>query len=295
MTDVLNDLLSHLFAALAGLVNPIADILLKPIGTMSGWLSNTIVSAVAGVGLLIIFKYTSNQRAIGRVRDAIKANMLALKLYKDEFSVTARSQAAVFGGAFRLLFHSIVPLMVMMVPVILLLGQLGLWYQHSPLRPQTGETIVTMQLADSVGSDDWPDVRLEPSEIADVVIGPVRIISERQICWKIRARESGCRDLVFTLDSTDSTGDETVTKQLVVGDGVDLVAISPRRPGWKWISILMNPHERPFADGDVVQGISIEYPPRNSWNSGSDWWVGYFFVASMAFALLFKPFLKVRI
>ena len=51
---------------------------------------------------MIIFKYTSNQKAIGRVRDHIKANMLALKLFKDDMSVTFKSQGRVFGGAFRL-------------------------------------------------------------------------------------------------------------------------------------------------------------------------------------------------
>jgi len=32
-----------------------------------------------------------------------------------------------------------------------------------------------------------------------------------------------------------------------------------------------------------------------TWTSGSDWWIAYFFIASMVFALMAKPFLKVKI
>ena len=63
--------------------NALGRFLLAPIAVLPGWLSNTIISAVAGVFLLVIFKYTSNQRAIGKIRDDIKAHMLALKLFSD--------------------------------------------------------------------------------------------------------------------------------------------------------------------------------------------------------------------
>jgi hypothetical protein len=57
----------------------------------------------------------------------------------------------------------------------------------------------------------------------------------------------------------------------------------------------MYPLEKPFASEDLVQSISIAYPQRESRIYGTDWWVVYFFLASMACAVLCKPFLKVRI
>ena len=59
--------------------------------------------------------------------------------------------------------------------------------------------------------------------------------------------------------------------------------------------ILLHPAERPFGPDSLVESVSINYPDRPGLVSGTDWWVVYFFVASMIFALLFKPFLKVRI
>ncbi len=114
--------------------NLLGRILLAPIGVLPGWLSATIVAAVTGVLLLLVFKYTSNQRAIKRVRDDINANLLALKLFKDSAAVTLRAQGRMIAGGLQLMVLALVPMLVMAVPVLLLLGQLSLWYQSRPLR-----------------------------------------------------------------------------------------------------------------------------------------------------------------
>ncbi len=268
-------------------INILARFLLAPvIAGLPGWLSNTIISALTGLVLLAIFKYTSNQHAIGRVKDDIKAQMLALKLFKDSIAVTLQSQGRLFKGAFLLLFHAIRPMLVMIVPVSLLLAQLGLWYQSRPL--QSGEqTIVTMKLNDNIDSSSWPNVNIEPTAAAEVATGPIRIFSKRQICWEIKAREKGYHSIIFNTDR------QQFEKELTIGDG--FMRVSTERPGWNWGDILLNPLEKPFSPDSPVQSISIAYPDRLSRTSGTDWWLIYFFVASMVFALIFKPFLKVRI
>ena len=267
------------------LTNALAGFLLSPIGVMAGWLSNTIVSAVVGVVLLIIFKYTSNQRAIGRVRDNIKANMLALKLFKDSMSVTFQAQGEIFKGALLLLLHAIRPMLVMIVPVSLLLAQLGPWYQSRPLQPGE-QTLVIMKLNSKIDSP-WPKVDIESIPAVEVTIGPVRVFSKHEIYWKIKARENGYHRMTFQV------GKQQVEKELAIGDG--FMRVSAERPGWHWADILLHPLERPFGSDSPVNSISIDYPDRLSRTSGTDWWVIYFFAASMVFALIFKPFLKVRI
>ena len=49
---------------------------------LPGWLSATAVAAVTGVLLLVVFKYTSNQAAIKRVRNDINANLLTLEAFQ---------------------------------------------------------------------------------------------------------------------------------------------------------------------------------------------------------------------
>lgn len=265
-------------------INALGNLLMGWIGTVPGWLSNTIISAVTGVVLLIIWKYTSNQSAIGRVRDAIKADMLALKLFKDSISVTLRAQGRVFAGAGKLLVHALRPMMVIIIPVCLLFSQMGLWYQSRPLLPGE-ETIVRMKL-NSSSNLPLSEVNIESIPGAEIVTGPVRVFSKRQIFWQIKARQNGNHRIIF------KAGQQQIEKQLAIGDG--FMRVSVERPAWYWTDIMRNPAEKPFAPDSVVQSISINYPDRPSRTSGTNWWVGYFFVASMAFALIFKPFLKVR-
>jgi hypothetical protein len=278
------NLLAHIIAWLNTPVNALGKILLAPIGILPGWMSNTIVSAVLGVGLLLVFKYTSNQRAIGRARDDIKAHLLALKLFKDSLSVTFQAQGRVLKGALLLLRHSIRPMLVMIVPLALLLGQLGLWYQFRPLKPGE-QAVVTMKLGGEIGSH-WPAVGIESIQGAEVITGPVRLLSKREICWKIKARENGYHRILFRV------GNRRIEKEVAIGNG--FMRISAMRPGWCWHSILLYPSEKPFGPDSIVRSIAIDYPGRLSRTSGANWWLVYLFIASLVFATLFKPFLKVR-
>jgi uncharacterized membrane protein (DUF106 family) len=267
------------------LTNALGKFLLAPIGMLPGWLSNTIISAVVGVVLLVIFKYTSNQTAIGGVRNHIAADMLTLRLFKDSVIVTLQAQGRLLKGGFSLLFHALRPMAVMIVPVSLLLAQMGLWYQSRPLRPGE-QAVVTMKLSGETESP-WPQVTIEPTPAAELTTGPVRVLSKRELCWKIKARQNGYHRIFFRVDG------EQVEKALAVGDG--FMRVSTRRPGWNWADVLTYPAEKPFGPHSVVGAISVDYPKRLSRTSGSDWWLVYFFVASILFALIFKPFLRVRI
>ena len=265
--------------------NAIGGFFLAPVASVPGWFSITVISAVLGVFLLIIFKYTSNQKAIGHVRDDIKANLLAVKLFKDSFSVTFRSQARVFCASFKLLFYSIVPMLVMIVPVILIMAQMSLWYQARPLLPGDEPVIVRLKLNDNL--DTLPQVILESLPAARTMIGPVRVFTKKEIFWKIKPVEDGNYNLIFHI------GDRRYEKQLAVGEG--FMRLSPKRPGADFVDILLYPLEKPFTSDFLVHSISINYPERDSRINGTDWWIVYFFVVSMIFAFMFKPFLKVRI
>jgi hypothetical protein len=255
------------------------------IAVMPDWLSLSLISIVAAAPLLLIFKYTSNQKAIGKIRDNIKANMLALKLYKDSFSVTVNAQVKVFINALLLLVNAIIPMLVMIIPVSLLLAQMALWYQARPLKIGE-EATVTMQLADNENMA-WPNVTITSMPTAKNLIGPVKIQSKREICWKIQASETGNIPIVFKVD------DLNIEKKLVIGNGLNKVSLS--RPGENWIQRLLHPLEAPFDENSPVKSISIIYPQRSSFFSGSDNWVISFFLISLIAALLIKPILKVKL
>src|SRR5262245_45652909 len=102
-------ILAQIIVWLNALANAVGRPLLSPVASLPGWLSATLVACVTGALLLLIFKYTSNQAAIKRVRDDINANVFALKLFKDATPVVLAAQAAMIRGAFRLFVLAIVP------------------------------------------------------------------------------------------------------------------------------------------------------------------------------------------
>jgi hypothetical protein len=259
--------------------------LLAPVAMVPGWMSATVIAGVTGVVLLAVFKHTSDQRAIHRVRNDIDAHLLALKLFRDSARVALRAQGRVLAGAGRLFLLAIVPMLVMALPVTLVLGQVSLWYQARPLRVGE-ESVVTLALPGDAAAP-WPAVALRPTDAVAVEAGPVRVRSRREVCWNLRAREPGNHRLEFQV------GDQTVAKELAVGDG--FMRVSLERPGWDWSAILLNPWEDPFRPGDPVRSIAVAYPDRASWITGTGTWVIYWFLASFVVALCFRRALNVKI
>jgi hypothetical protein len=279
------ELLTRLVIGLNTLANGLGRLALARLASWPGWLSATLTAIVSGVLLLIVFKYTSNQRAIKRVKDDIKANLLALKLFKDSAGVALRAQGQILLGAFWLLLFSLIPMLVMLVPVLLILGQLALCYQARPL--QVGEeAVVTVKLA-SGASADPSYIELEPTDAVQTTLGPVHLWSKHEVCWNIRARQNGYHRLAFHL------GQETGEKELAIGDG--FMRVSKLRPAYHWLDTLLNPQEKPFDPDSPIQSIEIDYPQRSSWTCGTDWWVFYWFAVSMVAGFCVRRPLNVNI
>jgi hypothetical protein len=281
----MTEMLTRIIVGLNAVANAVGRPLLAPVAWLPGWLSATLVACVTGAILLLIFKYTSNQAAIKRVRNDIDANVFALKLFKDATPVVLAAQAGMIRGALRLFVLAIVPMLVMTVPVLLLLGQLSLWYQYRPL--QVGEeAVVALKLGGNVG-DSMPEVAIAETPAAEVLTGPVRVPSRREVVWVVRAREPGSHRLSFR------AGDQPVTKELAVGDG--FMRVSARRPGWEWSDALLHPAEPAFPPSSPIRWIEVAYPDRAGWATGTDNWVIYWFVVSMVAAFCAKPVLNVNI
>lgn len=277
--------LTQLVVWLNGLAGLCATVLLAPVGLLPGWLSLTLVAAASGAAMLLAFKYTSNQRGLQQVRRNIKAELLAIALFRDSVGVSLRCQGRILLGAGRLVWLGAVPTLVMIIPVCLLLAQLRLWYEARPL--QVGEeTVVTVVVAP--GPDgEVPDLQLSPCAAVEAIAGPVRVVPERIVCWNVRAREPGYHALAF------QTASETYAKEVAIGTG--LLRVSTRRPGWHWADVAVHPGEPPFPAGSRVEAIEIAYPDRDSWVAGTGSWLVYWCGASMAFALLLRPLLKVQL
>jgi uncharacterized membrane protein (DUF106 family) len=277
-------ILTRVILWLNGVVKLFFGLLEKPISVLPLWLSLVILSVMLGVLMSIVFKYTSNQTALSRVRDRIKAHLLSMKLFRDNIPVILRSQVKILGNVFLLLAYSLVPMLVMILPVSLFLGWLGLWYQLRPLAK--GDTAVVMiQFADFV-EDTMPTVVLEASDAVVVDIGPVHVPSKRQIYWQIQTQKEGYHQLTLRVEG------HPVQKELAVG--ASPMSVSALRTSPDWLAVLLHPAEEPFDKTLRVQSIRINYPHRPSALTGTDNWLISLLVISMATFLLCKSLFNIK-
>lgn len=263
------------------IANACGSVLLAPVASLPGWLSLTLAAAVSGVAMLFVFKHTSNQTAIKRARAGVKANLLALSLFKDSAVVSLRSQGRIFAGVMDVLLLSVVPILVMVVPVTLVILQLAVWYQARPIRVGE-EAVVTVKLAE--GQTAAP--QLASGSGFETTVGPVRVPSQNMVCWNIRGTHEGLHQLQFDI------GRHRFEKELAVGDGY--MPVSLERPAWTLKPVVENPREAPFPPDSRIQSIAIDYPDRTGHIIGIPLWAVYWFAASMVAAFLVKPILKVN-
>lgn len=275
---------ASVIAALNTVSNALFGLVFAPVDRLPGWLSITLISAVLGVVIFVIFMYTANRSAFSRVVDTIMASILAVFLFRDNIRVTMRSEARLLVCSAKLLWYSLFPVLVMSLPLMFVLAQMGAWYQFRPPVPGSETVLVTMKLQEQQG--EWPAISLVENAAVRVVAGPVRLFSRAEVYWELAPLASGTYELSFTI------GDQAYTKTFSAGAG--FARLSPVRPGASDLfDMLLFPLEKPLSSGDV-RSIQIDYPDRVSKIYGTDWWILYFCIISMIFALLSKPFIKIR-
>jgi hypothetical protein len=240
-----------------------------------------LISALTGVAMLLIFKATSNQRAIRRTRDLIRAHMLAMRLFRDDARVVVESQKKVLRTNMTYLRYAVVPIVFILPIVVFIMVQLDLRHGPAPARP--GEAVVVKAIFDGAVDDD---VTLAAPPGIVVETPALRIPYKREADWRVRPAKAGRFEL-----SLKSKG-ATYGKELVAGEA-GVGRVSSRRVSGIW-SQLMNPGERPLS-GDL-KAIEVKYPGRQNKLFGLGvHWVITFFVVSLVAAFALKGVLKTEV
>jgi hypothetical protein len=273
---------------LNALLTRLTDALFAPLVGWPAWLPLVLVSAVAGVVMAVVFRFTSRQELLRRDAELVQAQLLAMKLFKDNSRTMFVSLGRLLRHTGRRLWHSLPPVLVMTVPFVLLLVQLARWYEHAPL-VAGDQAVVELHLAD----DAWQkfrDVPLESSSSVAVQTPSLRDPVEKTLYWRIRVDKPAVARVQWQL------GEHAVVKSLTaaVGRG-QLAAVDTRRPGSGWWDRLLYPGEAPLAEDSPAQAVVVHYPQRSTPIFGIDlpWWATFLIVSIVA-AILARPVVKVQ-
>jgi len=240
-----------------------------------------LVSVVTGVVMLLLFKATSNQRAIRRTRDLMRAHMLAMRLFRDDASVVVESQKNVLRTNLKYLRYAVVPIVFILPIVVVIMVQLNLRYGPAPAA--VGEAVLVKAFfRDNVDEE----VTLEAPAGVTVETEALRLPYRGEADWRLRAAKAGRYELRLR------AAGETYVKEFVVGEA-GTGRVSAERPSGFW-GQLMNPGEKPVTG--KLRSIEVAYGGRANDIFGLGvHWIITFFVVSLVAAFALKGVLKTEV
>jgi uncharacterized membrane protein (DUF106 family) len=278
------------------LLRSLFDACLAPFRELPPLVSLVPISLLAAIGMLLIFKATSDQRQLAAVKRRIHAGLFEMRLFNDDLRAILRAQGDILRHNLTYMRLALVPMLWIIVPLFLVVAQLQFHYAYGGLEPgQTALVKVVLKAPDAgragggiAAGDGKPAVALEAPEGVRVETPPVWIPSLREADWRIRAERPGDYALRVRL------GNETETKSVRVSDAV--VRRSPVRVGPGLLKQLIYPAEAPLPGSSQIQSIALTYSARDveilGWGTH---WLVVFFVLSIVFAFALRGPLKVTL
>jgi hypothetical protein len=241
-------------------------------------------SVVIGLAMIVLFGYTSDQKAIKIAKDQLKAHLLAVRLFQDQLHVVVGSYGRILRGTGRYLRLAFVPLLYVIIPITLLIVQLDRYLGATGI-PVDMPFLLTVHVNNA---DILNDVSLElPPEIASTA-PPVHASATNEIIWRLAGSKNGSYDVEL------SVAGHTVAKTLHISS--DLVRVSPVRLRGQFWERLFSSTESALPDNSVIDSIAIDYPERNINLAGYEInWIWLFFILSMIAGFIFKELLGIQV
>ena len=243
-----------------------------------------VLSLVIGLLMVVVFGYTSDQKAIGIAKDQLKAHLLAVRLYRDQIPVVMGSYGKILRGTGRYLRLAFKPLLYVIIPITLLIVQMDRYLGQTPL-PADAPFLLTAQFD---GSDGLNDVTLNlPPEIT-MTAPPVHIPAENEIVWRLAGSKEGKYEVKI------ATAGQSAAKAVCVGS--ELARISTVRLRGQFWRRMFTSAEPALPANSPIESISINYPDRNIDVAGYGInWIWLFFILSMVAGFVFKELLGIKI
>jgi uncharacterized membrane protein (DUF106 family) len=270
------------------LLRALVDGLLYPFRGLPPIVGLTFVSLLTSILLLIVFKKTSNQKALEAVKRKIHAGLFEIRLFNDDFRSIFRAQLDILRHNLSYIRYSFMPMIWTLPPLVLLIAQLQFHYGYESLRPgQPALVKATLRTGDDAAK---PALRLEaPGNGLEVKEPAVWIPSLREMAWRVEPISGGEYELKIV------NGSETVTKSVRVrSESEPVVRRSPLRVRG-FLDELLYPAEPPLPSGGF-ESVAVTYPEANVDVFGVELhWMIVYFVLSIAFAFLLRGVFKVTI
>jgi hypothetical protein len=259
-----------------------------------------VLSVVVGLGMVLLFGYTSDQKAIAIAKDQLKAHLLAVRLYRDQLHVVMGSYGKVLGGTGRYLRLAFKPLLYVIIPITLLIVELDRSLGLAAIQTNT-PFLLTARLSkpaefgltgdnNDEAEKSLSDVKLElPPEIS-MDAPPVHVAAENEVVWRLLASREGSYEVKVV------AGRESAAKTVRVAS--ELARVSPERLRDHFWERMLFSGEPALPGSGPIGSITVDYPERTISLGIADYemnWIWLFFILSMAAGFVFKELLGIEV
>jgi hypothetical protein len=242
------------------------------------------LSVVIGFLMVVVFRYTSDQKAIGRAKDQLKAHLLAVRLFQDQLPVVMRAYGRIFGGTAHYLRLAFMPFLVSLLPITFLIIQVDRYLGSKPL--ETAQPfLIEAQVSDT---DTLNNLDLQLPSGLKTSAPAVHIPKDKEAVWRVVAEREGKYEVRVAVSG------QTALKSVVVSQGV--ARLSPIRLRGQFWDRLLRSSEAALPDASSIQSIAVNYPPREIHFGWWEWnWIVLFFVVSLIAGFIFKTALGIQV
>ena len=259
----------------------------SPLVLFSPFWSLTVISILTGIFMLWIFSKTSNQQAIKLIKDKIRANLIAVRLYKEDLWIFILLQGRILRDTLIYMRYSLTPLIIMIIPIFLIIVQLHLHYSVRSLFPGE-DALVKVKVNNTDLLNDMTHIVMQKSDAFNIETSAVRITAENEMDWRISGKIVGRHMIHFRV------GENDITKELCIG--IDKGGISNIRTERNIYQMILYPGESPLDNSTGIQSIEITYPPMIitifGWKVN---WLVHFLLISIIFGYALKGPLGVQV
>jgi len=259
--------------------------------TFTTWLTSplsivVVLSVVIGLLMIVLFGYTSDQKAIGIAKDQLKAHLLAVRLFRDQLHVVMGSYGKVLGGTWRYLKLAFKPLIYVIIPITAMIVYLDRSLGLTGIQTNT-PFLITARVSNA---DALTSIYIDLPQGITATAPPVHVSVNNEAVWRLEARQEGAYEVKI------ATGNDSVVKTVRVTTG--LAQVSPERlRGHLW-DRLFSSGESAIPDNSAIESIAVTYPERNIPLGVAGYemnWIWLFFILSMIAGFIFKELLGIKV
>ncbi len=253
---------------------------------VSPWIGLSFISLVTGIILLIVFRFTSNQAAIGKTKERIRGHFLEIRLFQDDPVIVIGSLGRIMKDNFIYLRYTMVPFLFMLVPVVLMLVQMDMRYGSRPFTAGD-ETVLRVETAKG-SRENLEKLKIDVPDFVRVNVRPVRIPSTGEVLWGLKITGEGRGDISISAKGSAQK------LSIVSGGGVPRI-VGTRTNGGFW-NRLLNPGSKTLRGDSGLKLIEIKYPAREmKIGNRTVHWLIIYFAISVVFGYSVKGLFGVEV